>query len=652
MIEHDVITRIVEAAHIVEVVEDFVTLKRKGANYVGNCPFHHERTPSFMVSPAKNIYKCFGCGKGGDAVHFVMEHEQLNYPEALKYLAKKYGIEIVEKEQTPEERRLIDRRESLMVVSAYAARMFQENLHETREGKAIGMSYFKERGLREDLVKKFELGYSLAARDAFTKKALNDGYKEEFLVETGLCIKGEQALFDRFSGRVMFPIHSLSGKVIAYSGRTLKTDKNIAKYVNSPESEIYRKSDVLYGIFQAKNSIVRHRKCFLVEGNIDVIAMHQAGIDNTVATCGTALTDEQVRMIKRFTDNVTVMYDGDAAGMKASLRAIDMFLKAGMDVKALLLPDGDDPDSFARKHSATELEAYFSNNETNFIRFRFQMEEDRIKNDPVQKAALINAILASIALIPDPVRRMAYLQEIAAISGMEEKALAGNVAKLVTARSEKERLGLRQKTYREDAAPQESPQQPATPPATAERQDDKYSMDSAEQEIIRLLISYGNEKLTADENDADGMSVASYLIREIRSDELEPQQPLLKAIFREYEQRWESEGQVNDHDFARHPDPEISRLVAGMIMPRYELSKLYDEAGIVIEDQNLPVVVPQTLMAYKQKKVLLMLKELSPKMQQAVDNGDSEHYDALYARFTALTEVKKKLAKILGKRTL
>jgi DNA primase len=642
----------------VEVVEDFVTLKRRGANYIGNCPFHHERTPSFMVSPTKNIYKCFGCGKGGDAVHFVMEHEHLNYPEALRYLAKKYGIEIVEKEQTPEERQLIDRRESLMVVSTYAARMFQENLNETREGKAIGMSYFKERGFREDIIKKFELGYSLESRNAFSQKALKDGYKEEFLLETGLSIKGEQSIFDRFSGRVMFPIHSLSGKVIAFSGRALKTDRNrpLAKYVNSPESEIYHKGNVLYGIFQAKNSIVRCRKCILVEGNVDVISLHQAGIDNTVATCGTALTDEQVRMIKRFADNVTVMYDGDAAGIKAALRAIDMFLKEGMDVKALLLPDGDDPDSFSRKHSTEELEAYFNANETNFIRFRFALLEDSAKDDPIQKATFINAVLESIASIPEPVKRMAYLQEIAKLSGMEERVLAVNVEKLVAARREKEWKDRKKSFSPNDAESPVDTQPETVKPILSDRQDEKYGIDIAEQEIIRLLIRYGNQKLFDDQEELDssgGMSVASYLIREIRFDELEPEQPVLKAIFNEYEQYWKNDGQVNDQIFIRHPNPEISRLVAGLLMQRYELNdRLYDGVEIINEDENLPVVVPQNLMAYKHKKVLLMLKELSQKMQQAVDKGDQTQYDALYDRFIALTEVKKKLAKILGHRTL
>ncbi|MDR1671939.1 MAG: DNA primase [Bacteroidales bacterium] len=638
MIDRNDIDRIFEAVRIVEVVEEFVQLKRRGVNFIGCCPFHNERTPSFIVSPAKNIYKCFGCGKAGNAVNFVMEHEQLGYPEALRFLAKKYGIEISEKELTPEERQQSDRRESLMVVSAYAARIFQENLHNTREGMAIGMSYFKERSFREDIIRKFELGYSLEARNAFVQKALKDGYKEEFLVNAGLCINGEKGLFDRFAGRVMFPIHSLSGKVIAFGGRVLKTDKNkhIAKYVNSPESEIYHKSNVLYGIFQAKNSIVRHRKCFLVEGYTDVISMHQAGIENVVASSGTALTTEQIRLIKRFAENVTVLYDGDAAGIKAALRGIDMFLQEGMNVKALLLPDGDDPDSFSRKHSAVALEEYFSHNETDFIRFKAKLLLDDAQGDPIRHASLINEVMHSIAVIPDPIKRAVYLKEAAEMFGMDEQMLAQSADEKRKKLFKEQRRRTEEKPVVEDTRDKE--------------------MECAEQEIIRLLIIYGNEKLfdVDEETGTDEVSVAGYLTEELRTDELEPQQPVLRAIFEEYEQQLKASGRVDDKFFILHPNPEVSSVVADLITAKYKLSSIHEHNGIQVKTEmdQLCEIVPVHLLAYKQKKIIRLLEERFISMQKALEAKDLETYDQCYAQYTALTEIKKVIAKNLGNRVL
>ncbi|MDR3095426.1 MAG: DNA primase, partial [Bacteroidales bacterium] len=656
MIERDVIDRIFETTRIVDVVEDFVSLKRRGTNFVGCCPFHNERTPSFMVSPAKNIYKCFGCGKAGNAVNFVMEHEQLGYPDALRYLAKKYGIEIVEKEQTPEERLLNDRRESLMVVSTYAARMFQENLHENREGMAVGMSYFKERGFRDETIKKFELGYCLEARDAFSKKAVKDGYKEEFLVETGVSIKNDNGLFDRFAGRVIFPIHSLAGKVIGFGGRVLKVDKNknVGKYVNSPESEIYHKSKVLYGIYQAKNSIVRNRKCYLVEGYTDVISMHQAGIENVVASSGTALTGEQIQLIKRFTENVTVMYDGDAAGIHASLRGINMFLQEGINVKALLLPDGDDPDSFSRKHSATELEEYFAQHETDFIRFKAQLLLDDTKGDPIKRAEMINDVMESLSLIPDAIKRAVYLKEAAEMFEMEERMLTATADKMLQKRA----ADSQRRRPTAPPTPDTAPASGDTPTPASEQtlidieQQQLQEIARAEREIIRLLVNYGNEKLF-DCNEATGeeeLSVAAYLIGEIRADEIELQHPETKALFEEYEQIRQTEGRVDENHFIRHFNPAISQLTAELLTSKYELSVIYQNKGIEIknEEENLADVVPMNLMAFKQKTVMRLLKNLSGEMQEALVKGDTEEYETLFTQFTALTEVKKELAKTLG----
>ncbi|MDR1866570.1 MAG: DNA primase [Bacteroidales bacterium] len=655
MIDREAISRIFETARIVEVVEEFVSLKRRGVNFIGCCPFHNERTPSFIVSPAKNIYKCFGCGKAGNAVNFIMEHEHLSYPEALRYLAKKYHIEIVEKEQTSEERLLNDRRTSLMIVSSYAARVFHENLFDSREGIAVGMSYFKERGFREDTVRKFELGYSLEARDAFTQKALKDGYREEFLVETGLCIKGEHGVFDRFAGRVMFPIHSLAGKTIAFGGRVLKTDKKTAKYLNSPESEIYHKSKVLYGIFQAKSSIVRNRKCFLVEGYTDVISMHQAGIENVVASSGTSLTVDQIQLVKRFTENITVLYDGDPAGIKASLRGIDMILQEGMNVKALLLPEGDDPDSFSRKHSATELEAYLNGNEIDFIRFKTKLLLDDAQGDPVKRAELITDVVHSVSLIPNAIQRSVYLKEAAGMFDMDERMLAETADAMRTKREEhrwtrdadRPAANLRDTPSGEPVA--------ATPEETVDtRQATLREIEPAEKDLIRLLISYGNRTLFAldEETGEEEITVAGYLIDELRSDDLELQHPELRRIFEEYERYRQSAVVVEDTLFVNHPDPEISRLAAGLIEIKYELSPIHERKGahVKTEEENLRDVIPRSLLVYKHKRVILLLDELSVAMQESMTGNDAERFEALHAQYNALTEIKMKLAKALGKR--
>ncbi len=431
MIDQATIDKIFDAAHIEEVVGDYVTLKKRGANYMACCPFHSEKTPSFVVSPAKNIFKCFGCGKAGNPVTFVMEHETLGYVDALKLLAKKYNIEVKERELSPEEQQHNNDRESMMVTAAYAQDYFSKTLHTHADGKNIGMPYFAERGFTQKTIEKFQLGYCLDSRAAFSNTALRDGYKKEFLVKTGLSIERDNGdLVDRFYGRVMFPIHSLSGRVIGFGGRTLKTDKTVAKYVNSPESEIYHKSNTLYGVFFAKKAMVQQDKCFLVEGYTDVISMHQAGIENVVASSGTSLTTEQIRLIKRFTPNITVLYDGDSAGIKASLRGIDMLLEEGMSVKTLLLPDGEDPDSFARSRSASEFTAFIDEHEEDFISFKTKILLSDTKNDPIKKAALIGDIVRSISVIPDAIPRSVYIKECSKLMDIGEEVLTSEVAKL------------------------------------------------------------------------------------------------------------------------------------------------------------------------------------------------------------------------------
>jgi len=660
MIDRTTVDRIFEAARIVDVVSEFVSLKRYGANYKGCCPFHNERTPSFSVSPVKNIFKCFGCGKAGNPVNFIMEHEHLGFPDALRYLAKKYGIPIEEREQTPEDKQLSDRRESLMVISAYAARVFHEQLFNTREGTAIGLSYFKERGFREDIIKTFELGYSFEARDAFTRKALKEGYKEEFLVETGLSIKGERGVFDRFSGRVMFPIHSLSGKIIAFGGRVLKTDKKAAKYLNSPESEIYHKSKVLYGIFQAKKSIMQNDKCFIVEGYTDVLSLHQAGIENVVASSGTALTVEQIQLVKRFTPNITVLYDGDPAGIKASLRGIDLILQEDMNVKVLLLPNGEDPDSFARSHSASKLEEYIRASETDFITFKAQLLLNDAKNDPVKRSQLITEVVQSIALIPQTIKRSVYLKECARIFEMDEKMLAATSEKMrqkkvsglkFEASGYGEKSGEETSNLNGEALNEVKPQPSTFKPAT--QQDDRKGAPLPELEIVRLLLRYGQETLiVADESTGEPrLTVAGYIIRELCTDELDFQQPLLQRIFEEYRQLLQNGSVVSDRYFTQHPDPEVSSLAAGF-EPKYELSKIHSRTGAAIktEENNLCEVVPAGVLAFKYKRVMMRLKEISLAIQQAESNNDIGQFETLCKQYNELTEVKKTLGLVLGKR--
>ncbi len=440
MIDQSTIDRILDAAQIVEVVSEFVTLRKRGVNYVGLCPFHNEKTPSFSVSPSKGVCKCFSCGKGGNPVHFIMEHEQMTYYEALKFLAKKYNIEVKERELSNEEKQAQSDRESMFIVNSFARDYFQSILRNHVEGRSIGMAYFRQRGFRDDIIDKFQLGFSTEERDALMKEATKKGYRKEFLVKTGLCYETEdKRLRDRFWGRVMFPVHSLSGKVVAFGGRVLSTEnKKLAKYVNSPESEIYHKSNELYGIYFAKQAIVKQDRCFLVEGYTDVISMHQSGVENVVSSSGTSLTPGQIRLIHRFTNNITVLYDGDMAGIKASIRGIDMLLEEGMNIKVVLLPDGDDPDSFARKHNSTDFQAYISAHESDFIRFKASLLMKDAERDPMKRAELIKDIVRSISVIPEAIARDIYIKECSQLLRIEEKLLVSEVAKLREIQAEKD----------------------------------------------------------------------------------------------------------------------------------------------------------------------------------------------------------------------
>ena len=438
MIPKETVDKIINESRVDEVISDFVALKKRGVNLLGNCPFHNEKTPSFTVSPAKGIYKCFGCGAAGNSINFVMEHEQMSYPEALKYLAKKYNIQVEEKEISEEEKQKIDKKESLFLVSQFGKEQFIRNLNETDEGKSVGLGYFKNRGISQEIIEKFGLGYSFEERNHFTKIALDKGYKKDSLVNSGLTSERNNNLYDRFSGRVIFPIHNLTGRTIGFGARILQTNKKSAKYLNSPETEIYHKSDVLYGLYLAKRSMIQQDNCFLVEGYTDVISFHQKGIENVVASSGTSLTAGQIKLIKRFTPNITVLYDGDAAGIKASFRGIDLILKEGMNVKVVTFPDGEDPDSFARANNSIELEEYIEDNKKDFINFKASILLKVANNDPIKKAGLIKEVVQSIAIIPDMIIRSVYTQEASKLLAIEEQVLVNELNKIRRTNFEKE----------------------------------------------------------------------------------------------------------------------------------------------------------------------------------------------------------------------
>ncbi len=615
MIDHATVEKIIDTAEITDVVQDFVNLKKRGVNYLGLCPFHNEKTPSFTVSPSKGIYKCFGCGKGGNVVNFIMEHEHLSYPEALKYLAKKYHIEVEEKERTAEEIKQHNERESLLVITEYANKYFKNNLFQHDDGKAIGLSYFRERGLNETTIKKFELGYSLDQRDAFFNAARAKGYKKEYIVKTGLVIEKENSLYDRFRGRVMFPIHSLSGNVVGFGGRILKSDAKAAKYLNSPESDIYHKSKVLYGMYQAKQSITKADKCYLVEGYTDVLSMHQNGIENVVASSGTALTEDQIRLIKRFTPNVTIIYDGDPAGIKASLRGIDLVLEQGMNVKVLLLPEGEDPDSFARSHSASELLDHISKNEEDFITFKTRLLSKDAANDPVKKANMISDIVRSISVIPETIVRSVYIKECSRLLDVEEKVLYAETAKIRRRKFEQQRK--REQSQHASKKAQGIPSIPSFVKG--------IFSEPQEKEIVRLLLHYADKVLyTVQEDKYDeprDVFVAEYITNEILNDELEFKNLLYKQIFEEYLEGL-NKGEIPDRKhFTFHTDPEIAKLTAELISTNYTLSRIFEKGGVKVETEEMKLkqVVPETIVAYKTKILEIALKEKEDRLREAQD---------------------------------
>ena len=595
MIDRNTIDRIMDAADIVEVVQDFVSLKKRGVNYIGCCPFHNEKTPSFIVSPSKGIFKCFGCGKSGNAVGFVMEHEQMTYPEALKYIARKYGIEVVEKELSEEEQKQNDDRESMRILNEFAAKYFQNNLLNDPEGIAIGLSYFRERGFTDEAIKTFGLGYSLEKRDAFTEHALKNGYKLDFMTRTGLTIVNEETKrrYDRFFGRVMFPVYSISGQIIGFGGRVLKTAEKTAKYVNSPESEIYNKSKTLYGLYQARTEIVRQKKCYLVEGYADVISLFMAGVRNVVASSGTSLTEDQIRIIHRLTDDITVLYDGDSAGIHASVRGIDMLLAQGLNVRVLLLPDGEDPDSFAKKNGSEKTIEYLNTHEEDFIRFKSRLSKQEADKDPLKRAAMITDIVKTISVIDDQIKQTVYLQECSKILEIDENTLYSELMKF---RKKKILDGKSPTGYSPAQKPEpQLPQQKQTPRATGNKD---LGFLSKEREIMRLLLLHGNKTianpLDRNKEKPQVVKVAELMIGlMVKYNITELRNSINQQIFSEILNDVYDGNEISERKFINSPDPAISSVAADVCSSSYELSSIWTKNGSVYygEETRLPEII-------------------------------------------------------------
>lgn len=648
MIPRDIVDKILDTAQIVDVVGDFVTLKKRGSNYTACCPFHNEKTPSFSVSASKGIYKCFGCGKSGTAVGFVMEHEHLSYTEALKYLAKKYNIEVIEKEESAEDIAKRQRHESLLLVSEFGGRFFQESL-DTPEGQAIAYQYFRSRGLQDETIRKYGLGWAPISRKALSEAARSAGYKEEFLIETGLSIKYDDGrLVDRFFDRVIFPIHSVSGRVIAFGGRTLKTDKSVAKYVNSPETEIYVKSKSLYGIYFAKGEISKKNKCILVEGYLDVLSMHQLGITNVVASSGTSLTEDQIRLIHKFTDNITIIYDGDSAGIHAALRGTDMILKEGMNVKIILLPDGQDPDDFAKKHSLEEVEDYIAGNEQDFISFKTDVLLKEAGNDPLKRAELINDISDTIAVIPDAVVRAMYVRSSAERFDIDERLILDRIGKARTAmieaevkRREREQQKAAQQAvtpdfgpvpdymdYPEDYIYDDQPGYPEDIPVMAQNPSgiEYPKLATFEKDLLKFILEEGCSTLDFDRDSkyyVEGVkyNVAEFIDGSLAEDDADFFNSKYRKTYEEYFRFYEeglSQQQIQQR-LLNNEDEQIVSVTKELLIEKYQITVKNYENSMTAVSTKLVIYVPKTLLAYQCAKVELLVEELVAELSTCED---------------------------------
>lgn len=715
MIDRETVDKILDAVDIVDVVSDFVHLRRRGANYIGLCPFHNEKTPSFSVSRSKGICKCFSCGKGGSAVNFIMEHEQMSYYEALKYLAKKYHIEVKERELTDKEKQEQSERENMLVINEFAMKQFEGNIYGTDEGRNIGLSYFYERGFNDSIIKKFHLGYSLDNSTALYDTIKKHGFNPKYAIETGLCIHNERGYYDRFKGRVMFPVLNIAGKVIAFGGRTLKKDDR-AKYVNSPESTIYKKSNELYGLFQAKRGIVNKDKCFLVEGYTDVLSMHQAGIENVVASSGTSLTEGQIRMIHRFTDNITVLYDGDAAGIKASLRGIDMLLAEGLNVKVLLLPDGDDPDSFEKKHSATEFQDYITAHETDFIRFKTTILLEGLEDDPLKRAAAISDIVKSISVIPSNITRAVYTKECSDKFGIEEKVLVNEVAKAIRkAKEAKEQRKSGQQESVEDDTTEPASESVATASPKKRQDPAEKLLKPYEREVARYIAKYGMCDF-CDAYDITGenrkMSVIEYISTELGNDNMSFSIPAYQAIYEKavsllpdfygerpkkeeeiatLRQKLEAEGiehirnTIDNIDGIQREEKALQERIDNQIMQektlfqssflekklcsdesdivrnaaielvsdKYQLSKVHTKfSNVETEADRLNELIPVAILSWKDAILTFNIRKIQEQIKEAAKAGDLTRMQDLLASQNNLKSLQQQFAKLLGDRVI
>lgn len=675
MIDQLTIEKILDAANIVDVVSEFVTLRRRGVNFVGLCPFHNEKTPSFYVSPSKGICKCFSCGKGGNAIHFLMEHEQMSFQDAAEWLANKYGIPFRKREMTDSEKALQNERESMFITNQFALDFFKDTLLNTDKGRAIGLAYFRKRGFRDDILEKFHLGYCPDEPDALARAALAKGFTKENLIKTGLCYERENdgQLRDRFHGRVIFPVHSIAGKVVAFGGRIMSSDAKVAKYVNSPESVIYSKSRELYGLYQAKQAIVRKDRCFLVEGYADVISMFQSGVENVVASSGTSLTPGQIRLIHRFTNNITVLYDGDKAGIKASLRGIDMLLAEGMNIKVLLLPDGEDPDSFAQGRGATEFQKYIDTHQVDFIRFKVNLLMEDAADDPYSRSELIKSITQSISVIQDPIVRSVYITECSQIMKIDERLLINDVN-----RRQREQAQAAAQTPRPMASadekgqdPEPQPAEPANPEAPAEptpepeiSAEDKLRQDiralkrdgfgpmmDKERLLSQLIVRYGGKVMCTFQDDEEkdhNMTVGQFIVGSLQNDGLEFRHPVYKRFVEIMAEHLEEKDFNAEKFFMSHPETFVSLTAASLMEERYQLSNLFKDSKPV-EDENYLFKLTRHIMAdYQLEVVRLEIKNMERQIQEAQADNLAE----LQSRYQQLLMARAQLSKELGERII
>ena len=653
MIPREVIERILATAKIEEVVSDYVTLRKRGANLIGLCPFHNEKTGSFTVSPSKGIYKCFGCGVSGNALGFIMEIEQCSYVDAIKQLGKKYHIEVPEREMTAEEQQRQDDRESMFVVNDFANKWFQQQLWETQDGQAIGLSYFRERGLRDDIIRKYQLGYSPEKGNPLAKALKEKGFQERFItnnvdtkIGVGVVGKSEDGrLYDRFRDRVIFPIFTVSGKPVAFAGRILKKKDNVGKYVNSPDSIIYSKTNELYGLFQAKQAIARADKCYLVEGQMDVISMHQSGIENVVASGGTALTKPQIWLIKRFTSNITVLYDGDAAGIHAALRGIDMFLEAGFNVKVVLLPEGEDPDSYAQSHDSTEFIRYIEEHQTDFIRFKSALLSKDAGDDPYKRAELIKDITSSIAVIPDMITRQVYIKDSAERLHMSEKVLTTEVVKL-----RKQKIEEADKSAERAESQATSTPNPSVSPQDglsekrpgSETVGQRSGLEANYYNLMQLIVRYGERPI---EVDGTIYTIGDVIIDTLRGDEIAPTRPVYQTIMDEFKQHSKDPGFKAEYFYKFHPDRQVNQVAIDMIAERYQGAKPENNV-------QLGELVTRLLFEIKLTVINMQIDDLEAGLKQAQEANDIDRQMALLAHQPELLAMRNELCKILGNRII